>query len=967
MVKKLIRLFRKIHISRTAVIAVLFVIMSFILIRRLYTLQIVNGEDYYNNFSVKTTKTLTLKSSRGNIYDRNGEILASNELSYSLTITDASTYKNSRTKALAINGEIYRLRNILLSHGDSFSNDFHVILDHEGNYAYDVSGTTLQRFKADVYGCAKIESMTTEQADATAEEMMAYLISEKRFGIIRSDDNKPYTEEELTQAGLPKELSREEILDITYVRYELFTTSFQKYVPVTIATDLSDDSVAQLQEIKNELTTGIEVQEDSIRVYDNAEVFSSILGYTGKISSEELTTLKEQKDTYNTSSIVGKTGIENIMETTLQGTDGQQTVYVDNLGQVTEVDTESVVEPVAGNDVYLTIDKNLQIAAYKILEQRIAGILVSVIINDKYFDMDSISDRSDIRIPIYDVYNALIENSVIDISHFTDEEASRDELALRQAYNTRLSEVTSLINDELYGASPSSYSSLSDEIKAYEDFIINDLLMDTAGIINKSAIDTDDEKYIAWTKDGSISMREYLTYAASQNWIDISSLTEKNSYVSSDEAYALICQYVMNNLSSQDAFTRLIYKYLLLNDKITPENLINILYDQGILDKEDDDYEAFVKGDRSAYDLMIQKINSLEITPGMLALEPCSGSVVITDPNSGEVLACVTYPGYDNNRLANTMDTAYYRKLVADGSQPLYSKATQQRTAPGSTFKLVTTAAGLEEGVIETTTTFNCTGVFDLTETPLACWLEEGHGELDLVGGIQNSCNVYFGNVAYRLGTTDSGTWSDSLSLGRLQKYAELFDLDKNSGIELSEADPQVSTQYAIQSAIGQGTHAYTTTQLARYVSTLANGGTSYQLSLLSKVTDNKGKLLESYTPDVQSTLSFSDTTWQAIHSGLKAVIDSKQEFINFGVTVAGKTGTAQSSSTSPSHALFICYAPYEDPQISMAVRIANGYSSTNAMMVAHDILAYYFDLVSDNDILSGDASTENISQQQND
>ncbi len=966
MVKKLIRRLKKIRIKRTSIVAVLFIVLAFILVRRLYSLQIVNGESYYNNFSMKTTKTLTLKSTRGNIYDRNGEVLATNELSYSLTITDAGTYDTTREKSLTINGEIYRLRKILLSHGDSFSNDFHVVLDDEGNYSYDVSGTTLQRFKADVYGHAKIDDLTDKESNATAEEMINYLISENRFGLVWSS-KKPFTDKELTNAGLPTELTKEEILDIVYVRYELFTTSYQKYVPVTIATSLSEDSVAEIQEIENELTTGVEIQEDTIRVYKDAEVFSSILGYTGKISSEELTTLKEQNEKYNSNSIVGKTGIENVMETTLQGSDGSKTVYVDNLGKVTETDENSVVEPTAGNDVYLTIDKNLQIAAYKILEQRIAGVLVSVIIDEKTFDKKSVDDSSDIRIPIYDVYNALIGNSVIDTSHFTSDDASDNELTLRYAYNSKLSEVTDAINTEFTSDIPTAYKNLNEEMQQYESYIVDTLLTSDAGIINSSSIDKDDEVYKAWAKDGSISMKEYLTYAASQNWIDISSIAKSNSYVSSDEVYSLISSYVMENLSSDTAFSKLLYKYLLMDDEITPQTLINVLYDQGVLDKDDDDYEAFQNGTLSPYNFMINKINSLEITPAMLALEPCSGSAVITDPNSGEVLACVTYPGYDNNRLANNMDTAYYKKLVSDGSQPFYNKATQQRTAPGSTFKPVTAAAGLEEGVITTSTEFNCNGVFDLTETPLSCWQKEGHGSLNLIEGIQNSCNVYFSNVAYKLGTTDSGTWSDSLSLSKLQTYAQKFDLDKNSGIEISEANPQVSTQYAIQSSIGQGTHSYTTTQLARYVSTIANSGTSYNLSLIEKVTSKDGTVLQDYTPSVSSTLSFSDTTWNAIHSGMKAVIDSKQEFINFGVSVAGKTGTAQSSSTSPSHALFICYAPYENPQVSMAVRIANGYSSLNAMNVAKDILTYYFNLADDEDILTGDATTDNVSQQQTD
>ena len=135
---------------------------------------------------------------------------------------------------------------------------------------------------------------------------------------------------------------------------------------------------------------------------------------------------------YSTTSIVGKSGLEQVMETTLQGQDGSEKVYVDNLGKVLEVDEESRQDPVQGNDVYLTIDKDLQIACYRILEQRIAGIIVSNLSNIKTFEASEDVQASAIPIPIYDVYNALISNSVIDISHFTAEDASATEQEVQQ-------------------------------------------------------------------------------------------------------------------------------------------------------------------------------------------------------------------------------------------------------------------------------------------------------------------------------------------------------------------------------------------------------------------------------------------------------------------------------------------------------------------------------------------------------
>lgn len=122
-------------------------------------------------------------------------------------------------------------------------------------------------------------------------------------------------------------------------------------------------------------------------------------------------------------------------------------------------------------------------------------------------------------------------------------------------------------------------------------------------------------------------------------------------------------------------------------------------------------YNNLLSGASDAYYWLYSKIESLEITPGQLGLEPCSGGIVVTDPNSGDVLACVSYPGYDNNRLANTMDSAYYNQLNTGLARIFYNRATQELTAPGSTYKMVSSTAGLEEGVIDTGSTIYCSGI----------------------------------------------------------------------------------------------------------------------------------------------------------------------------------------------------------------------------------------------------------------
>ena len=200
-------------------------------------------------------------------------------------------------------------------------------------------------------------------------------------------------------------------------------------------------------------------------------------------------------------SIVGKSGIEQYMETTLQGRDGSETVYVDSMGKVLSIDEDSRKDPVQGNDVYLTIDKEMTIATYKILEQRIAGILVNKIQNIKEVNWDGITDTVQIPIPIYDVYNALIENSVIDVSHFAQTDSSPIEQDIYARFQQKQESVFAAVGAELTGDSPQAYKDLSQEMKDYIDYIV-DIFLVQEGILNKDAIDKSDSVYQTWDEGG---------------------------------------------------------------------------------------------------------------------------------------------------------------------------------------------------------------------------------------------------------------------------------------------------------------------------------------------------------------------------------------------------------------------------------------------------------------------------------
>lgn len=539
---------------------------------------------------------------------------------------------------------------------------------------------------------------------------------------------------------------------------------------------------------------------------------------------------------------------------------------------------------------------------------------------------------------------------------------------LLSIFEQRRNEVFSWYREQITSSTATAYNMLDEEYQAYLDYLIDEMLISDTEVIIPQGDYENNEVYAAWDK-GEISAYDFLTYCISANWVDLSKLTESETYLSSEELLNAITLFAEEYMLTDSSYEKVQYKYMLFNDMISPEMLIQILFDQELVPVNDEDYDLYISGDYSAADFMIRKIASLDITPKQLALDPCSGSIVLVDPDSGEVRAMVSYPGYDNNKLANTMDTDYYFRLYEDNSTPFYNKATQQLTAPGSTFKPVMAAAGLNEGVITEDTEIDCTGLFgkDLVEVgdQLHCWKLDGHGKLNVISGLTNSCNVFFCTVGYRLGLDVNNVYSSETALAKIQQYASLLNLDEGTNIQITESYPQVSDELPIPSSIGQGTHLYTTTQLARYATTLRNSGTSYDLNLLSKVTDSKGNLLKTYDTVVSKQTQLDEYIWSDIKQGMRGVVTSRSPFIGYPITLYGKTGTAEESEDRPDHALFIGYSENDTKaDLSFAIRIAYGYSSDNVIMVARDIMNYYYGLAEESAIITGNAATEGLTSQ---
>jgi penicillin-binding protein 2 len=328
-----------------------------------------------------------------------------------------------------------------------------------------------------------------------------------------------------------------------------------------------------------------------------------------------------------------------------------------------------------------------------------------------------------------------------------------------------------------------------------------------------------------------------------------------------------------------------------------------------------------------------------------------AGSAVALDPRTGEVLAMTSTPAYDPNEFTTGIDAATWASLATDPQTPLMNKVIQGAYSPGSTFKLIAATAALEEGVITPQTTFFCPGYLAVYNTVFHCHKKQGHGLLDLKGGIANSCNVYFYNVGIRL------------EISRLAKWAKLMGLSAPTGIDLPHEgtglmpSPEWKMRvfktpwYAgetVSVAIGQGQVSATPLQMARLVSVIANGG-----SLVSPHLARAAKV----PPPLP--LGIHPATIAAVKEGMRAVVAGGTGWRAKlpGIEVCGKTGSAQvvakarleKSPNAPEmqpHGWFLAFAPCDDPRIALAVLVEHGKSGgESAAPVAHDILAHYFGL----------------------
>jgi len=323
------------------------------------------------------------------------------------------------------------------------------------------------------------------------------------------------------------------------------------------------------------------------------------------------------------------------------------------------------------------------------------------------------------------------------------------------------------------------------------------------------------------------------------------------------------------------------------------------------------------------------------------------------DPRTGEILAMTSKPSYNPNMFVGELSSKDLEFLTSSPS-PQPNRAISHTYAPGSTFKVITALTALEQGKVDLGTRFFCTGKDPASAK--SCWTVErgrGHGTLDIIGGISESCNIVFYELGRRVGIDD------------LAETARMFGLGQSTGITMFPRDqtglvPDRAWKirnfkgydqrwYPLETldvAIGQGALLVTPLQLANVYAAIAEKGVLRQPMIVKAVLSSDGKTVRDFQPTVMNNLRISAKSWDILEQGLEKVVSegtARSVFRGFPVRVAGKTGTAENPQ-GPSHAWFACYAPVEDPEIVVLVMIEHGTSGASyAAPVAKQVLEEYF------------------------
>lgn len=341
-----------------------------------------------------------------------------------------------------------------------------------------------------------------------------------------------------------------------------------------------------------------------------------------------------------------------------------------------------------------------------------------------------------------------------------------------------------------------------------------------------------------------------------------------------------------------------------------------------------------------------------------IAQAPSGGAVIVIDSKDSSILAMASSPSYNPNKFLKGLSREEWNELNNNSTRPFLNRAISTRAPAGSIFKIVTAVAAMEELNIRPETKFYDPGYYETGGVRFNNWLTAGQGEIDFLEGIAWSNNTVFFKLGHKLYKKDRVL---------LQEYAKDFGLGKKTEIDLNNEakglvpDPEWRKKYfqkrenqiwypgyTINLSIGQGNLKSSPLQLVNLVSAVANGGKLHQPRLVDKIIDSEGRLVKDFKPKLLNKLSFSDKTLEVVREGLKGVTvygTARRAFKDFPMTVAGKTGTAQTGGDRPNHGWFAGFAPADDPEIAIVVFIEYGASSGNTLPIAKEIIREHFKL----------------------
>ena len=796
--------------------------MFSVLVVHLYDLQITNGSYYNNEVKGTVIRDIVLTAPRGNIYDRYGRPLAVNKSAYTVNLDPSVNVDN-------VNEVLLGLIDMLHENNIEIEPELPISPSFPHVYLFDGSPSLEKRWKRDM----DFEDNTTAND--------AFYKLRVMFDIDYNMDD-------------------EDCMELMALRCALYEKRFSKYVPVTVASDVPEKVITLIEEHSDKYP-GVYVDVVTLRDYPAGELVSHLLGYTGKITETELATYQQYGYTQN--DIVGKDGIEKSFELELNGTDGIEYVEVDSLGRRINTVDDRTVEPVPGNNIFLTIDLEMQQKAMTALE------------------------------------NALKNAQLNRMSG-----AGKDTYSTSQVYSSMIKADTQHMDEVMTGENTGKQALLRNYILSVDESARTDLPL----------------------------ARQILTDGLEKG-----------------------------NVRYKDVFLCMVQ--------------------QGVIAADENFQRRVENGDIGPMQAITMKMQEGVVTPQMTALDPCTGSVVITDVHTGDIIAAATYPSYDNNKLVNKMDNKYYIRLQNDPTTPLVYRPFTEPRAPGSTFKMITATAALQEGIITPNTYITDLGVFTSANKPYArCWIDSSgttHGAINVSTALEVSCNYFFYEASYRMGNAKSGETQKGIDT--LNKYMRAYGLDSPTGVEIYELydalknypsnisgpeykkyiytarNPDIDPYElrwtdgdTIRTAIGQAFNNYTSAMLSKYVATVANGGTRYSLHFMDSVRTAEGTVKRTYTPVEEEHIEISPQNLRAIHYGMLQVTKGskgtlRKYFENFPINVAAKSGTAQESSLRAEHTTFVAFAPYEKPEISVAVIIPFGTNDTGpAYQVGKDVIYGY-------------------------